>query len=86
MKELHAEQCNYMSNILRGLIEAKDEEALNVIGGAMEEDLVGSLLLFWVHSHVLKYIYLLILLGSVLEYGGMNLQHALDLYFPPSPH
>ena len=31
-----------MSNILRGLIEAKDKEALNVIGGAMEEGLVGE--------------------------------------------
>ena len=39
---MHAEQCEYMSNILHGLIANKDEEALKVIGESMEEEIVGE--------------------------------------------
>ena len=42
MKEMHAEQWEYTSNILRGLIANKDEEDLKVIGESMEEGIVGE--------------------------------------------
>ena len=41
MKELHSKCCEYTLKILEGLIEAKDEEALN-IGGSLEEGSEGK--------------------------------------------
>ena len=41
MHELHAERCQYTSNILKDLIAKCDEEALHVIGESAEEGIVG---------------------------------------------
>ena len=40
--ELHSKHCEYTLKILEGLIEAKDEEALNMIGSSLEEGFEGK--------------------------------------------
>ena len=42
MKKLHSKHCKYTSKILEGLIEAKDEETLNMIGSSLEEGFEGK--------------------------------------------